>query len=96
MRLTKGNESFIPLGKQEATQVPAGEYSYVDDENNIICRMEVLQVEPTKITLDTKDIFLIVQGNAKIENAYIENAANEIMELIKKFCGGEAILLNHL
>lgn len=96
LRLIKGDESFVPLGKQEVTQVPAGEYSYVDDENNIICRMEVLQVEPTKITLDTKDIFLIVQGNAKTENVYIENAANEVVELIKKFCGGESVFLNHL
>ena len=45
LRLTKGDEIFIPLGKKEPSPIFPGEYSYVDDDNNVICRMEVLQVE---------------------------------------------------
>lgn len=42
LRLTNGDETFIPLGKVDLVKVAPGEYAYCDDENNIICRMEVL------------------------------------------------------
>ena len=79
LRLTAGDEKFYPLGSNALTPVPPGEYSYIDDENNIICRMEVLQVEPTKITTDTTDVFLIVQGNENTGNNYIESGANKFL-----------------
>lgn len=94
LRLTKGDEQFIPLGKTDPTHVFPGEYSYVDDGNNIICRLEVLQVEPTKIGLDAEDVFLIIQGNANTEAAYVEEHAKKLCELIKKYCGGEYLFLN--
>ena len=94
LRLTKGNEIFLPLGHTKEVQIPAGEYAYCDDGNNIICRLEVLQVEPTKITLDTENIFLIIQGNVNTDNSYIQDATNELLDLLVKFCGGTYRLLN--
>ncbi|MBI2037619.1 MAG: tRNA ligase [Candidatus Magasanikbacteria bacterium] len=88
LRLTKGDEVFIPLGKTEPTTIFPGEYGYVDDENNVICRLEVLQVEPTKVSTNSKDIFVIIEGNVKTSPKYVENAAKEVCELITKFCGG--------
>ncbi len=96
LRFTNGNEKFLPLGSNELVPVPAGEYAYVDDGNNIICRLEVLQVEPTKVTTDSEDIFLIIQGNSNTDSEYIQDAANEVVSLIKRFCGGEARFLNTL
>lgn len=96
LKLTTGNEKFYPLGSNLLVPVPQGEYSYVDDGDNIICRMEVLQVEPTKITTDTTDVFLIVQGNENTENNYIESAAKEVLDLIIKYCGGRTTSLNSL
>lgn len=94
LRLTTGNEGFVPLGKTEKSPVFPGEYGYVDDGNNIICRMEVLQVEPTKVKTDTKDIFLIIQGNEDTSGEYVQNVAEEVCSLINKYCGGEVKLLN--
>ena len=37
LRLTQGNENYIPLGSEEAKEVKAGIYSYIDDANDIIC-----------------------------------------------------------
>lgn len=88
LRLTKGDEIFIPLGKSEPVAIFPREYGYVDDGNNIICRLEVLQVEPTKVTLGSKDIFVIVEGNANTEEWYVQNAAKEVCEMISKYCGG--------
>lgn len=96
LKLTKGNETFIPLGSSLPIEVPAGEYSYIDDGKNIICRMEVLQVEQTKITLDSKNVFLIIQGNANTINGYIEAGAREVLDLIRKYCNGEYTFLSSL
>jgi len=96
LRLTKGDEKFLPLGSKEPVPVPPNEYSYIDDGNNIICRMEVLQVEPTKTTLDSTDIFLIVQGNRNTTKEYVMSGADEVISLITKYCGGEYSYLNKL
>lgn len=89
LRLTKGDENFVPLGSSEPVAVFPGEYAYVDDENTIICRMEVLQVEATKVTSETSDLFIIIQGNANTDGAYVQGFAQEVCELIAQYCGGQ-------
>ena len=56
--------------------------------------MEVLQVEPTKITINTTDVFLIIQGNEITNSDYIESTAEKLLELIMKYCGGKVTSLN--
>lgn len=94
LRLTHGDEAFIPLGKTDPVSVFPGEYSYVDDGNNVICRLEVLQVEPTKVIPTTNDVFVIIEGNEKTDADYVSRAAKEVCELIVKYCGGNYMLLN--
>ena len=94
LRLTNGTEHFLPLGHIENEKVSANEYAYIDDENNIICRMEVVQVESTKITEDSSDIFLIVQGNMNTEICEVEKTNTQVISLIQRFCGGEVKSLN--
>lgn len=96
LRLTKGNEIFIPLGKTEPVTIFPGEYGYIDDENNVICRLEVLQVEPTKVTTESKDIFMIIEGNVNTDIEYVNATAKEVCELITKYCGGSYSFLNEL
>lgn len=93
LRLTDGTETFWPLGHTETEKVPVGEYAYCDDGNNIICRLEVLQVEPTKITEQATDIFFIIQGNGNTTQEYVKNAAEKLCETITRFCGGNAAFL---
>lgn len=96
LRLTRGNEKFLPLGAEDHEPVPAGEYAYIDEENNIICRMEVIQTETSKITLETEDVFLIIQGNPNTSTSYVKQTAEEVINLIIKFCGGKYKFLNSL
>jgi DNA/RNA-binding domain of Phe-tRNA-synthetase-like protein len=88
LRLTKGDERFVPLGKTEPQSIFGGEYGYCDDGNNVICRLEVLQVDTTKVTNESKDIFMIIQGNANTEVEFVKKAAEEVCQLITKYCGG--------
>lgn len=96
LRLTKGDEIFVPLGKTDPVAVFSGEYGYVDDGNNVICRLEVLQVEPTKVTPESKDVFVIIEGNANTDTEYVRTAAKEVCELVTKYCGGSYSFLNEL
>ena len=93
LRLTTGEERFWPLGSGALKPVGSGEYAYIDDQNNILCRLEVRQGEKTKITLDTTECFCIVQGNPVTESEYIRAATEELITLIKRFCGGQEQML---
>lgn len=93
LRFTNGTEKFWPIGGTGYKTVASGEYAYVDDENDIICRLEVRQVEKTKVTLDTKGCFYIVQGNANTDSNYIKNVTEELISLTKHFCGGQEQML---
>src|SRR5262245_58234998 len=93
LRLTTGEEHFWPLGSDAPKPVGRGEYAYVDDQNNILCRIEVRQGERTKIRLDTTDCFCIVQGNPATESEYLRSTMEELITLIQRFCGGQAQIL---
>lgn len=93
LRLTTGNEKFVPLGQIEPKPIPQGDYSYIDDSNEIICHLEVRQVEKTKITLDTTNAFYIVQGNQNTSDEYLNEATMELISLIKHYCGGGELML---
>jgi DNA/RNA-binding domain of Phe-tRNA-synthetase-like protein len=94
LRETDGTENFWPIGSSGPKPVKDTEYSYVDEANDIICRLEVRQVEKTKVTLDTRDCFFIVQGNRAASARYIASASQELIELTTRFCGGEVEILH--
>jgi len=89
LRFTDGTEKFIPLGENETKHIQPGEYSYIDDSNEIICYLDVKQIDKTKVTLDTKNVFIVVQGNINTPFPHLENAVSELLFLIKRYCGGE-------
>jgi len=93
LRLTDGSEGFHPLGAPAPEPVFPGEYAYVNGANDVICRLEVLQVEKTKLGLDTTGAFYIIQGNMNTPAAAVVAALDELMSLTRHYCGGEARVL---
>ncbi len=93
LRLTDGSERFVPLGADEPKPVRAGEYSYIDDSNEIICHLEIRQVEKDKVTEDSRNIFYIVQGNEATPESLLQETAEELIRMTEKFCGGTGRLL---
>jgi DNA/RNA-binding domain of Phe-tRNA-synthetase-like protein len=89
LRITEGKEGYWPLGAPEKKDVRPGAYAYIDDDNDVICMLEVRQVEKTKVSVNTEECFYIIQGNASTDNKYLQLAAEELISLTKKFCGGE-------
>jgi len=64
------------------------EYSYCDDANEVLCRLEIRQVEKTKVDEDAQNIFYIVQGNDATPDALLRQTAERIIELTTRYCGG--------
>lgn len=93
LRLTQGNENYIPLGSVEAKEVKAGIYSYIDDANDIICYSEIRQVDKTKVTEESKDVFFIVQGNQATTDKYVEDVAKELITVVTYYLGGTGEIL---
>lgn len=93
LKITDGTESFIPLGSEEKKPVKQGEYSFVDDDNDVICWLDIRQVDKTKVTENSKNVLYLVIGNK--ENTYeeLEKVAKEIITITTKFCGGKATIL---
>jgi len=76
------------LGYPKTIPVKRGEYCYIDDADDVICRLEVRQVEKTKVLETTTGCFYIVQGNPYTPSSGIISAARELIELTVRFCGG--------
>jgi DNA/RNA-binding domain of Phe-tRNA-synthetase-like protein len=93
LAVTTGKESFVPLGTDDAVDVPAGEYAYIDDDDRILCRMEVRQGAATAVDSETKESLIIVQGNAAHEEADLRAACALLKSWVEEFLGGSAELL---
>lgn len=91
LRITDGTELFMPLGSIAPEIAGKGEYSYVDDGNDILCRMEYKQVEKTKVTLETTDCFYIVQGHAGTSKDLLQGAAAKLVSNTERYCGGNVV-----
>ncbi|MBQ8912918.1 MAG: hypothetical protein IJ054_02610 [Lachnospiraceae bacterium] len=88
LRFTDGSEKFIPLGQSEPIKVAPHEYCYCDDSNEVLCRLEIRQVNKTAVNENTRNIFYIVQGNEATSDEYLEKIAQEIIDTTTKYCGG--------
>jgi DNA/RNA-binding domain of Phe-tRNA-synthetase-like protein len=86
--LTTGRERFVPLSAAGPKPVHPGEYGYVDEAGEMICRMETRQAASTRPDLLTSDCFYIVQGNAATPVSYLRQAASDLVALTTYFCGG--------
>ena len=89
LRFTDGTECFQPIGADAPIPIAAHEYSYIDDSNEVLCRLEIRQVLKTLVTEDTTNVFYIVQGNAATTDEYLRDGAQQIIDITTKSCGGK-------
>lgn len=95
LRFHNGDEIFNPLGDGTSHKVKNNEYSYIDDSNEILCRLEVRQVKKTLVSNDTKNVFYIIEGNEYTSDEYLELYANKIIEITTKYLGGEGYIAEY-
>jgi DNA/RNA-binding domain of Phe-tRNA-synthetase-like protein len=89
LRLTTGEETFTPLGG-EAEKVRPGEFAYIDAANRIICRLDALQADFSKVSRSTRRVLLIVEASSATSEATLLEAASSVAAEIAAATGGEA------
>jgi DNA/RNA-binding domain of Phe-tRNA-synthetase-like protein len=88
LRLLDGGESFTPLGRERPQAVSAGEYGYVDAKCRVLCRLDVVQADFSKVTAETRSALLIIEGNTIHTQETIRQVFREAIDLITRHCGG--------
>jgi DNA/RNA-binding domain of Phe-tRNA-synthetase-like protein len=90
LRLLTGRESFTPLGRHEPVPAVPGEYGYVDARDRVLCRLDLLQAEFSKVTTATVNVLLIVEGTAAHRPEALRQAFDEVTAVVMRYCGGTA------
>jgi DNA/RNA-binding domain of Phe-tRNA-synthetase-like protein len=93
LRLLTGSETFVPLGRDQPQAVRAKEYGYVDAANRVLCRLDILQSEFSKVTADTTNVLLIIEGTSSHAPDYLRQVFQETIGMMTRTCGGQAEIM---
>lgn len=86
-RLSPGEEPFIAIGGNEK---PTSKNDIVyADERNILAWLNTRDSELAKVTPETTDVILIIQGNSKTTVEYRQQVLEKLCGQITQICGGQ-------
>ncbi len=92
--LTKaGQEKPVQLLGQKGLYNPVqGEIIYKDEQGILCACWNWREADRTKLTADTQNAFLVIDGVAPVTSELIHDAVTELANLIKSHCGGSVTL----
>jgi DNA/RNA-binding domain of Phe-tRNA-synthetase-like protein len=93
LRLLTGAETFVPLGKATPEPVGAGEFGYVDGAGRVLCWLDVRQADFSKVTGETRNALLIIEGTTSHAAKLFEQAVPDVIALVTGCCGGDAVVV---
>jgi DNA/RNA-binding domain of Phe-tRNA-synthetase-like protein len=93
LRLLTGRETFTPLGRDNPMSIVPGEFGYVDAVDRVLCRLDLLQAEFSKVTTSTVNALLIIEGTSAHSPELLRQTFDEAIALVTRFCGGSAELV---
>jgi DNA/RNA-binding domain of Phe-tRNA-synthetase-like protein len=89
LRYSEGGEEFIPLGPAATEETYPREVVYADDARILTRRWNYRDCDETKITVDTVNVAMFVDGSPAIPRGVVEEALRDLEELLRASCGGE-------
>lgn len=90
LTFAEANEApVLLLGDKEPRPPHLGEVIYKDEISTICRRWNWREADRTKLTEETKNCVLVIEGLPPVTKEEIENATKELRELVKKFCNGD-------
>lgn len=89
LRFARGDEDFIPLGSIEVQHPEAGEVIFADAKKVLCRRWTWRQADADKMTLETRDLEMNVDGLPPATAADVRLAMGECAELLRHVCGAE-------
>jgi len=87
--LSKGNEIFYGIGKQEPEKLDANIPIMIDEEGKVMHIYPHRDSTLTNITLDTKNVLIVAAGVPGVEKSLVITAAKLTAELLVKFANGK-------
>lgn len=88
LTFAEGSERFIMLGQTAPEEIKKGEVVSRDD-NDILCRCwNYRECEKTKITSNTFNVCLVLEGLTHTSTEEILNAISELKTLLSTYCKG--------
>lgn len=87
-----GSEPFVPLNAETSETAKPGEVIYRDDVEVLCRRWNWRECDKTKMSEDTHNMTLVVEGLPPIGNIQVEDIITELAEMVKRFCEGETQL----
>jgi DNA/RNA-binding domain of Phe-tRNA-synthetase-like protein len=90
LRPATGRERFIPMGAQQQEHPLPGEVIFTEDDRVLTRRWTWRQATHTVTLPGTRAILFNVDGLPPVQPEEIEAACQELMELVVRFCGGQA------
>ena len=90
LTFSEANEApVLLLGDKEPRPPHLGEVIYKDEISTICRRWNWREADRTKLTEETKNCVLVIEGLPPVTKEEIENTTIELKELIQRFCGGD-------
>ncbi|MDP7205756.1 MAG: phenylalanine--tRNA ligase beta subunit-related protein, partial [Pirellulaceae bacterium] len=94
LRILSGEETFTPLGSSQPETVVADEFGYVDGQGRLLCRLDSLQADFSKVSDSTRDVLVIVEFTTATPDQARRAAVELTMEVISQHCGGTAEIVS--
>jgi len=91
LKIAEGGEEILLLGDDTPTTLKPGEVSYFDQEGPYNLDYNYRDAQRTAISLDTKDVWINVDGIGQISPEQVEKTLEETIEMIQKYCGGTLV-----
>ena len=89
LRYSGGGEAFVPLGSSVPEETYPGEVVYADDSRILTRRWNYRDCDETKITTETRNLVMFVDGSGEIPREGVGEALIELGGLLGDFCGGD-------
>ena len=89
LRPATGSEDFIPFGSEDVEHPDPDEFVFVEGNTVLTRRWSWRQANHSLTVLSTKVIEFNVDGLPPVSRGEVETICAEMIEMVKKFCGGE-------
>ncbi len=87
MDLSRNGEFFLGIGMDKPAELTGKEVVVRDDEK-LIAIYPYRDADATKVTLETRHVFLMVCGVPGIDVDYLQSTGENLVKQVTKFCGG--------
>lgn len=88
LRFARGDEPFIRLNADAVDHPKSGEVIYADDKEVLCRRWNWRECEKSKMTEQTKNVLLVVEGLAPVTEEDVQSIIAELGQLVQQYCGG--------